>query len=81
MITILSLIVPLFFQIVVDKVLINKSYNTLNVLGIGIIATVIFNGFLDFLRSYFLLFATNKIDVATATKTFRHLMRLPVDFF
>ena len=81
MITILSLIVPLFFQIVVDKVLINKSYNTLNVLGIGIIFTVIFNGFLDFLRSYFLLFATNKIDVATATKTFRHLMRLPVDFF
>ncbi|MBE6367349.1 MAG: peptidase domain-containing ABC transporter [Lentisphaerae bacterium] len=81
MITVLSLIVPLFFQIVVDKVLINKSYNTLNVLGIGIIAAVIFNGFLDFLRSYFLLFATNKIDVATATKTFRHLMRLPVDFF
>jgi len=81
MITILSLIVPLFFQIVVDKVLINKSYNTLNVLGIGIIAAVIFNGFLDYLRSYFLLFATNKIDVATATKTFRHLMRLPVDFF
>ncbi|MBE6379583.1 MAG: peptidase domain-containing ABC transporter [Lentisphaerae bacterium] len=81
MITILSLIVPLFFQIVVDKVLTNKSYNTLNVLGIGIIAVVIFNGILDYLRSYFLLFATNKIDVATATKTFRHLMRLPVDFF
>ncbi len=81
MITILSLIVPLFFQIVVDKVLVNKSYNTLNVLGIGIIAAVIFNGFLDYLRSYFLLFATNKIDVATATKTFRHLMRLPIEFF
>jgi len=81
MITILSLIVPLFFQIVVDKVLTNKSYNTLNVLGIGIIAAVIFNGILDYLRSYLLLFATNKIDVATATKTFRHLMRLPVDFF
>ena len=81
MITVLSLIVPLFFQIVVDKVLTNKSYNTLNVLGIGIIAAVVFNGILDYLRSYFLLFATNKIDVATATKTFRHLMRLPVDFF
>lgn len=81
MITILSLIVPLFFQIVVDKVLVNKSYNTLNVLGIGIIAAVVFNGLLDYLRSYFLLFATNKIDVSTATKTFRHLMRLPVDFF
>ena len=81
MITVLSLVVPLFFQIVVDKVLVNKSYNTLNVLGVGIICAVLFNGFLDFLRNYFLLFATNKIDVATATKTFRHLMRLPVEFF
>ncbi len=81
MITLISLIVPLFFQIVVDKVLVNRSYNTLNVLGIGIIMAVCFNGFLDFVRNYFLLFATNKIDISTATKTFRHLMRLPIDFF
>jgi ATP-binding cassette subfamily B protein len=81
MITLMSLAVPLFFQIVVDKVLVNQSYNTLNVLGIGILFAVVFNGFLDFVRSYFLLFATNKIDIATATKTFQHLMRLPVDFF
>ena len=81
LITLLSLIVPLFFQIVVDKVLVNKAYNTLNVLGIGIIAAVVFNGFLEFVRNYFLLFATNKIDISTATKTFRHLMRLPIDFF
>lgn len=81
MITLISLIVPLFFQIVVDKVLVNRSYNTLNVLGIGILLAVCFNGFLDFVRNYFLLFATNKIDISTATKTFRHLMRLPIDFF
>lgn len=81
MITVISLVVPLFFQIVVDKVLVNRSYNTLNVLGIGILAAVVFNGLLDYLRSYFLLFATNKIDISTATKTFRHLMGLPIDFF
>ena len=81
MITLLGLVVPLFFQIVVDKVLVNRSVNTLNVLGIGIAAAIIFNGVLDFVRSYFLLFATNKIDVSTATKTFRHLMRLPIEFF
>ena len=33
------------------------------------------------MRNYFLLFATNKIDIATAMKTFRHMMRLPIDFF
>lgn len=81
MITLTSLVLPLFFQIVVDKVLVNKAYNTLNVLGIGIFAAILFNGFLEYSKSYFLLFATNKIDISTATKTFRHLMRLPIDFF
>ena len=46
-------VVPLFFQIMVDKVLVNRSVNTLNVLGIGIAAAIIFNGVLDFVRSYF----------------------------
>ena len=79
--TIVSLAVPLFFQIIVDKVLANYSFNTLNVLGAAVILAVLFNGFLEYLRSYFLLFATNKIDISTATKTFRHLMGLPIDFF
>ena len=81
MLTIISLAVPLFFQVIVDKVLANYSFNTLNVLGIAVIGAVLFNGFLEYLRSYFLLFATNKIDISTATKTFRHLMKLPIDFF
>ena len=80
-ITLLSLAVPLFFQIVVDKVLVHKGIVTLNTIGIGIICAVIFNGFMEFIRSYFLLFATNKIDISTAMKTFRHMMRLPIDFF
>ncbi len=81
MITVFSLIVPLFFQVVVDKVLVNQAYNTLNVLGIGILLAILFNALVNYVRSYLLLFATNKIDISTATKTFTHLMRLPVDFF
>ncbi len=81
MLTVFSLIIPLFFQIVVDKVLVNQAYNTLNVLGIGIILAIVVNAIVSYVRSYLLLFATNKIDISTATKTFAHLMRLPVDFF
>ena len=77
----IALITPLFFQIVVDKVLTNESYTTLNVLGVGIVIAMLFNSLLEFLRGYLLIFATNKIDISTATKTFHHLMRLPVDFF
>ena len=81
MLTVFSLVIPLFFQIVVDKVLVNQAYNTLNVIGVGILLAVIFNALISYVRSYLLLFATNKIDIATATKTFTHLMKLPVDFF
>ncbi len=81
MITLIALIMPIFFQVVVDRVLVNKAYQTLNVLGIGMVIAVLFNAGLEFLRNYYLLFATNRIDMATASKTFRHLMRLPVGFF
>lgn len=81
MTTVVALITPLFFQIVVDKVLPNQSEQTLNVLGVAIMAALLFNAGMEFLRSYLLLFATNKIDISTAIKTFSHLMRLPLDFF
>ncbi len=81
MLTIFSLVTPLFFQIVVDKVLVNQAVNTLNVLGIAMLLVILFNTVVSFARSYLLLFAANKIDISTATKIFAHLMRLPVDFF
>jgi len=80
-ITAVALVVPLFFQIVVDKVLANSAIQTLNALFIAVACALVFNAFMEYLRSYLLLFATNKIDINTATKTFRHLMRLPIDFF
>ena len=81
LLTLFSLVIPLFFQIVVDKVLVNQAYNTLNVLGIGILIIVVFNALVNYIRGYLLLFATNKIDISTATKTFSRLMKRPVDFF
>ncbi len=81
MTTVVALITPLFFQIVVDKVLPHQSYESLNVLGTAIMIALLFNAGMDFLRSYLLLFATNKIDINTAVKTFSHLMRLPIEFF
>ena len=81
MITVIALATPLFFQNVVDKVLVHESFSTLNVLAIGIVVAIIFNSILEYLKGYLLLFATNKIDISTAVKTFAHLVHLPIDFF
>jgi ATP-binding cassette subfamily B protein len=78
---IIALVVPLYFQIVIDKVLVNYAQATLKVLTVGICIALIFDAILGYLRSYLLLYATSKIDVRVATRTFGHLMKLPLNFF
>ena len=77
----ISLVTPIFFQIVIDKVLVNQAYTTLHVLGFSMAAALAVNAGLDFLRDYLLLHATNKIDLRVTGRTFRHLLHLPLDFF
>ncbi len=77
----IGLVTPLFFQLVVDKVLVHQSYTTLTVLGVAVCVALLFNAILEFLQNYLLIFATNRIDIRLATKTFRKLLNLPVDFY
>ena len=77
----LGLATPLFFQLVIDKVLVHQSYSTLAVLAIGICVVLVFEALFVFLRRYLLIYATNRIDVRVATRTFGHLLGLPITFF
>ncbi len=77
----IALITPIFFQIVIDKVLVNQAFTTLHVLGMGMAAALAVNAGLDFLRDFLLLHASNKIDLRITAKTFQHLLNLPLDFF
>lgn len=77
----LGLVLPIFFQLVIDKVLVHESFMTLYVLLIGAVVALLFDAAFTFLRRYLLLYATNKIDIRVATKTFGHLLSLPNAFF
>jgi ATP-binding cassette subfamily B protein len=77
----LGLALPIFFQLVIDKVLVHESFTTLYVLAAGATAALVFDAIFNFLRKYLLLYATNKVDIRVATKTFGHLLGLPVTFF
>ncbi len=77
----LGLTTPMFFQLVIDKVLVHQSYATLTVLTIGIAVALIFDAIFSFLRRYLLLYATNRIDIRIATRTFGHLLNLPIALF
>jgi ATP-binding cassette, subfamily B, bacterial HlyB/CyaB len=77
----LGIAIPIYFQIVVDKVLVHHAYATLYVLTAGVIAAALFEALFTFLRRYLILHLSNKIDIRLATRTVAHLMRLPIDFF
>ena len=77
----LGLATPIFFQLIIDKVLVHQSYATLTVLAIGVGVALLFEAVFVFLRRYLLIYATNRIDIRVATRTFRHLLDLPITFF
>lgn len=77
----IGLTTPLFFQIVIDKVVVHQAYATLTALGAGVLAAIAFEAVLGFLRQYLLLHCTMKIDVRVTTMVFRHLLSLPMEYF
>jgi subfamily B ATP-binding cassette protein HlyB/CyaB len=76
-----ALVTPLFFQIVIDKVLVHKGMSTLVVIVIGLAAIGVFDVTLQYLRSYALSHTTSRIDVELGSRLFDHLLRLPLAYF
>ena len=77
----LALASPIFFQLVIDKVLTHQSVTTLQVLAVGIIMALVFDATFGFLRQTLTLAASNKIDMRLTRRVFAHLLSLPIDFF
>jgi len=78
---IFALVSPLFFQVIIDKVLVHRSLSTLDVLVIGLVAISMFETVLGILRTYLFAHTTNRIDVELGARLFRHLLALPMAYF
>src|SRR6266853_4607652 len=76
-----GLVSPLFFQVVIDTVLVPRALTTLDVLVIGLLAISIFETILGILRTYLFAHTTNRIDVELGARLFRHLLALPMAYF
>ncbi|MBI3561968.1 MAG: type I secretion system permease/ATPase [Gammaproteobacteria bacterium] len=76
-----ALLTPLFFQVVIDKVLVHKALTTLHVLSIGLLALTLFEVVLGGLRTYLFAHTSNRIDVSLGAQLFNHLLRLPLTYF
>ncbi len=78
---IFGLLMPLFFQVVVDKVLVNRAVSTLEVLTIGLVLLTGFEVTLSGLRTWLFAHTANRIDVELGARLFRHLFALPMAYF
>ncbi|MCF5900762.1 type I secretion system permease/ATPase [Aeromonas veronii] len=76
-----ALVTPLFFQVVMDKVLVNRAFSTLDVISVGLLLVVVFNVLLSTLRSHVFAHTTSRIDVELGARLFRHLLALPLAYF
>lgn len=76
-----ALVTPLFFQVVMDKVLVHRGFTTLDVIAVGLLVVTLFEVALTALRSYVFAHTTSRIDVELGARLFRHLLNLPMAYF
>ena len=76
-----ALITPMFFQVVMDKVLVHRGFSTLDVITIALLVVTIFDVILGGLRTYIFAHTTSRIDVELGARLFRHLLSLPIAYF
>ena len=77
----MGLISPIFFQLVIDKVLVHQSMTTLDVLAFGLATVLIFETLMSGLRNWLFAHTTNRVDSELSARMFRHLLNLPLSYF
>ncbi|PIG90786.1 peptidase domain-containing ABC transporter [Gloeocapsopsis sp. IPPAS B-1203] len=72
---------PLITQVIIDKVLVQRSIDTLDVLGIFLLGVAVFEALLTSVRTYLFVDTTNRIDLSLGSEVIDHLLRLPLKYF
>ncbi|MBI4781886.1 MAG: peptidase domain-containing ABC transporter [Oscillatoriophycideae cyanobacterium NC_groundwater_1537_Pr4_S-0.65um_50_18] len=80
-IQVFGLITPLFTQLLLDRVVVQRSTLTLNAIGIGLLIFGLFRVTMTGLRQYLLDHTASRIDLALIVGFIKHTFRLPLGFF
>ncbi|MHB8128697.1 MAG: peptidase domain-containing ABC transporter, partial [Mobilitalea sp.] len=80
-ITILGILGSFYFKVLIDDILTAGLIKTLHILSIGIILLNLFKVILSAFRSHLLLYLSQKLDIALLLGYYRHVLKLPMNFF
>ncbi|BAY29930.1 cyclic nucleotide-regulated ABC bacteriocin/lantibiotic exporter [Nostoc carneum NIES-2107] len=81
LIQIFGLVTPIFTQLLLDRVLVQRSIATLNAVGIGMIVFGLFSIAMNGVRTYLLSHTANRISVSLLVGFIKHTFRLPLAYF
>ncbi len=76
-----SLANPLLIQVIIDKVINQRSLDTLQVLGFALVVVTLMEGVIGALRTFLFTETTNRIDLRLGSEVIDHLLRLPLSYF
>ncbi len=77
----MGLALPLFTQVVIDKVVVHRTQSTLVALGIAMTLFMLFTSLLSWIRQYLVLHTGQRIDAVLGAQVFDRLFRLPLTYF
>ncbi len=76
-----SLANPLLIQVIIDKVIAQRSLDTLQILGMALVVVTLMEGVIGSLRTFLFADTTNRIDLRLGAEVIDHLLRLPLGYF
>ncbi len=80
-IQIFGLVTPLFTQLILDRVVVQRSGLTLMAVGLGLMIFSIFRVAMTGLRQYLIDHTAQRINVSLVVAFIRHTLRLPLSYF
>jgi ATP-binding cassette, subfamily B, bacterial HlyB/CyaB len=81
LIQVFGLVTPLFTQIILDRVVVQKSLTTLNVFSVGLLLFGIWSIALSSVRQYLLAYFSNRLDLTLISGFINYTLMLPLKFF
>jgi ATP-binding cassette subfamily B protein len=81
LIQIFGLLTPLLTQLLLDRVVVQRSELTLMTIGLGLLIFGLFKVAMTGLRQYLLYHTANRVDLALIVGFINHAFRLPLRFF
>lgn len=76
-----AILTPYFMQLVVDRVLVAGNWNLLTVLGLGFAMLAVVTAAVKALRAWVIVYLSTHLNYQMLSRLFRHLLRLPLEFF